>query len=190
MANISSNTTMDVVNEVRPLAFNFASDDPHSLPCIPNSRLPLLVYRKAFTPRKGEDLAQEIVQRFESNNWTGTWINGIYNYHHFHSKSHEVLGISAGYATVHMGGEHHGRLIEIQTGDVLVIPAGVGHKRVSSSEDFQVVGAYPDDHEWDILRGTPAERAEADHNIAEVPLPDSDPIYGWGENTPLMKLWK
>jgi long-chain acyl-CoA synthetase len=39
------------------------------------------------------------------NGWSGTWRNGIYAFHHYHSTSHEVLGIAAGSAAVRFGGE-------------------------------------------------------------------------------------
>ena len=42
---------------------------------IPNSRLPLLVYRQAFAPDTPE-LDLVIEQRFASNNWTGSWRAG------------------------------------------------------------------------------------------------------------------
>ena len=72
--------------------------------------------------------------------------------------------------------------------DVVVIPAGVEHKRMESSLDFSVVGAYPGGHNWDLLRGLPGERPRADRNIAAVPLPDNDPIAGPGG--PLKQIWK
>jgi uncharacterized protein YjlB len=61
--------------------------------------------------------------------------------------------------------------------DVVVIPAGVGHKRIEGSLDFRVIGAYPGGR---LLRGLPGERPRADRNIASVPLPDNDPIAGPG----------
>ena len=73
-------------------------------------------------------------------------------------------------------------------GDVIVIPAGVGHKRVESSEDFGVVGAYPGGRHWDLLRGRPGERPQAESNIAAVPLPENDPIYG--PDGSLRKIWE
>jgi len=49
-------------------------------------------------------------------------------------------------------------------GGVIVIPAGVAHQNVGSSGDFGVVGAYPDGRDWDLLRGQPGERPQADKN--------------------------
>ena len=76
----------------------------------------------------------------------------------------------------------------MKPGDVVVIPAGVGHKRTESSLDFSVIGAYPGLRVWDLLRGLPGERPRADRNIAAVPLPDNDPIAGPGG--PLKQIWE
>src|ERR1700733_8564495 len=70
---------------------------------IPNSKFPLLLYRNAFDAR-GTDGAVWLEQQFAAGNWTNSWRNGIYNFHHYHSTSHEVLGIYSGSALVHLGG--------------------------------------------------------------------------------------
>ncbi len=78
--------------------------------------------------------------------------------------------------------------LSFPTGDVLVLPAGTGHKRVGSSDDFLVVGAYPRGQEdYDLLRGDPAELEEAVANIERVELPATDPVGG--EIGPLVELW-
>jgi hypothetical protein len=65
----------------------------------------------------------------------------------------------------------------VKPGDVVVIPAAWGHKRMESSLDFSVIGAYPGGRVW-LLSGFPGERPRADRNIAAVPLPDNHPIAG------------
>ncbi|HXO96731.1 MAG TPA: hypothetical protein VN857_09120, partial [Chthoniobacterales bacterium] len=75
----------------------------------------------------------------------------------------------------------------VRAGDVIVIPAGVGHKNLGASDDFGVVGAYPGGRHWDLLTGKPGERPKADQNIAALPLPDNDPVYG--PDGPLRKIW-
>ncbi len=151
---------------------------------IPNSRLPLILYRNVFEKR-GTAGAAWLESRFRSNNWTNSWRNGIYSFHHYHSTTHEVLGIYSGTARVHLGGEQ-GEKVEIHAGDVIIIPAGVGHKNLGSS-DLGVVGAYPDGRSWDLMRGHPGERPSADNNIAAVPMPATDPLYGPDEGLP--QLW-
>ena len=49
---------------------------------------------------------------FARNGWGGSWRNGIYPFHHYHSNVHEVLGIAAGEASVRFGGEG-GRTLEL-----------------------------------------------------------------------------
>jgi len=150
----------------------------------PNSRLPLVVFKQAFT--LGDDPAEQIEQAFRANGWRGGWRDGIYGYHHYHSTAHEVLGIYRGTARVRLGGPQ-GVTLEVHPGDVIVIPAGVAHKNLGQSQGFAVVGAYPDGQQWDLNTGRPDERPAADHRIARVPLPRTDPVAG--PAGPLLQLW-
>jgi uncharacterized protein YjlB len=152
----------------------------------PNSVLPLLFYRQAITT-DAQDPASIFEQRFAENDWTNSWRDGVYSFPHYHSTSHEVLGIYRGAATLRLGGEH-GKNVEVHAGDVIVIPAGVAHQNIGASDDFGVVGAYPGGRQWDLLRGLPGERPRADRNIAALPMPDNDPIYG--VKGPLLQIWK
>ncbi len=96
-------------------------------------------------------------------------------------------GCTDGSAKLRLGGEH-GQTVEVRSGDVILIPAGVAHHNIAASPDFSVVGAYPDGREWDLLRGLPGERPQSDHTIAALPIPDYDPVYG--ADGPLRKIWK
>jgi uncharacterized protein YjlB len=150
---------------------------------IPNSRLPVLVYHEVEgvrAPRQCEEL-------FARNGWLGGWVDGIFSFHHFHSTTHEVLGIVAGSASVILGGPS-GRRFEVGRGDVLVLPAGTGHCNAGSSAALLVVGSYPNGMRWDLRRGDPGEHGEVQANIAAVPLPESDPVRGPGG--PLTELWR
>jgi uncharacterized protein YjlB len=153
---------------------------------IPNSRLPLLLYLAAVK-LPGNDPAAVLEELFESNNWSGTWRDGIYTYHHYHSTTHEVLGVFKGSATVQFGGER-GIKQKVGAGDVIVIPAGVAHKNLGASSDFGVVGGYPGGAEWDMNYGRPNERPVTDENIARVEFPKMDPLYG--SNGPLFQHWQ
>lgn len=141
----------------------------------PNSVLPLLVYRQAVPANPGE-----IEKLFGSNQWTNSWRNGVYPFPHYHSTSHEVLAVYRGTARLQFGGPKVGREFEVRAGDIVVIPAGVAHQKLSGGEDFAVVGAYPDGRDWDLLRGTAGERPLADENIKRVPLPRLHPLFGPG----------
>jgi uncharacterized protein YjlB len=147
----------------------------------PNSALPLLVYRRALPP---DPAAME--RAFAAHGWSNAWRDGIFPYHHFHSIAHEVLGIAAGEARVAFGGPS-GRDVTVRAGDVVVIPAGVAHRKVGGSADLLVVGAYPGGSDYDVRRGDPAEHEAAARAIAAVPLPDSDPVSG--RDGPLRRLW-
>ena len=151
---------------------------------MPNSRLPVLIYRNVLardTTRKAGDFER----LFAENGWRGIWRNGVYDYDHFHSNAHEVLGVAQGKATLRIGGET-GRAIDVEAGDVLVLPAGTGHRRVSKSENFVMIGAYPPQQEhYDICR----ERSpEAELRISKVALPQTDPVGG--RDGPIARLWK
>lgn len=152
----------------------------------PNSPLPLIVYLHAVR-LESHDPASIFEQVFESNGWSGTWRNGIYDYDHYHSTAHEVLGVFSGGASVQFGAEG-GIVRKVNAGDVIIIPAGIAHKNLGSSEDFGVVGAYPQGQDWDLLRGKPGEREKAEANIKRVPLPKKDPVLG--ERGPLLRLWQ
>jgi uncharacterized protein YjlB len=160
-----------------PETLRFAADG-----AFPNSRLPVLVYH-------GLDLATDPARAeraFAAHNWRGAWRDGIFGFHHFHSTAHEVLAIVGGSARVTLGGPG-GDTLDVAQGDVLVLPAGTGHCNQGSTPGFLVVGAYPDGMDWDVLRGDPAEYEEAQARIAEVPLPEADPVYG--AEGPLGRLW-
>ncbi len=152
----------------------------------PNNKLPLLVYRRAVL-LGASDPALVFEKMFAAHGWCGSWRNGIYTYHHYHSTSHEVLGVYRGTGTVQLGGPS-GVTYDVYPGDVLIIPAGVAHMNLDSSRDFGVVGAYPDSREWDMNYGKPGERPRADEHIARVPLPAADPVYGTAG--PLLEHWR
>ena len=153
---------------------------------IPNNMLPLLAYKDAL-PQQARD-AGACRKLFERNGWQGTWTDGIFDYWHFHITGHEVLGCVAGSATVGFGGDG-GIKVEVEAGDVVVIPAGVGHKRFSEMRDgFTICGGYPPQQSGAITRpgDVPVEAAEA--GIAKLALPASDPVFG-GEG-PLLEEWR
>ena len=150
-----------------------------------NEKLPLLIYPGVIklADHNGARIVEDL---FHGHRWGSSWRNGIYYYHHYHSTAHEVLGVYSDTARVQIGGPQ-GPEFEIRPGDVIVIPAGVAHRKLGSSADFAVVGAYPAGQNWDMNYGEDSERPQADRNIAGVPLPDMDPVFG--ATGPLMNLW-
>jgi uncharacterized protein YjlB len=152
---------------------------------VPNSKYPLLLYKNVFTQR-GDEGAVWLEQKFLSNNWHNSWRNGVFTFQHYHSIAHEVLGIYSGEVNVLLGGDN-GKLVKVTAGDIIVIPAGVGHKNLGD-KDLGVVGAYPNGMPVDVLRAKPGDRPQADKNIAAVPFPDTDPLKGNSDG--LRTIWK
>jgi uncharacterized protein YjlB len=158
-------------------------EDDGSIPN--NPTLPLLVYPQAlagseFDPSRCKELLSE-------NGWGGSWVDGVFPYHHYHSTSHEVLCVVGGSASIAFGGPQ-GETIEVTAGDVVVIPAGVGHCNRGSDGSFSVIGAYPRGQEnYDLRTGEEGERPEVLENISNAGLSGSDPLFG--EEGPLSRSW-
>jgi uncharacterized protein YjlB len=150
---------------------------------MPNSSLPVLVYRNAMPP--SDVLADKMERLFAANQWPPQWRNGVYNFHHYHSTAHEVLGFAAGHADLILGGEG-GEPLTVHAGDVVVLPAGTGHCRTTASDDFLVIGAYPENEHWDICRASATP--EVLERMRHVRFPASDPLTG--RSGALPKLWQ
>lgn len=161
----------------QPLTFTFKDDG-----AIPNSSLPLLVYRGAVPA--DPDAIERI---FAENAWPPAWRNGVYPFHHFHANTHEALGIARGEVEVLFGGPE-GQVLKAQAGDVVVIPAGVGHCNKHQSSDLLIVGAYPAAAPSpDLHKGDPGEHQAVVRSVAAVSVPPEDPVSGIGG--PLVEIW-
>jgi uncharacterized protein YjlB len=165
-----------------PITHIFADDGR-----IPNNVLPLVLYRGGIDLSGSPDPERLIEKTFTANGWGGLWRNGIYPYVHYHSMIHEAMGIARGHAKVRFGGDD-GETIEVAAGDVVVLPAGTGHQRLTQSRDLVVIGAYPPNGKYNLCRGTKAEHASALASIPSVPHPDTDPVFG--ADGPLIALWR
>lgn len=152
----------------------------------PNSVLPVLHYKKIL---KLPSLfpAAYIKKLFTSNNWTNNWRSGIYTYHHYHSITHEAMGVCHGSTIIRLGGDNN-TIIMIEKGDVIIIPAGVAHKNMGREKDVICIGGYPEGRDFDMNYGRPGERPHADHNIKSLPLPSTDPVQGTEGG--LVNIWK
>jgi len=149
--------------------------------------LPLVIYRGAIEVAHERDPAALFEAAFARNGWAQSWRNGIYPFVHYHSMCHEVLGIARGTARVGFGGGR-GEELDVNAGDVAILPAGTGHQRLAADPDLLVVGAYPPQGTYDLCRATPDDRARARSTIPMVPRPQADPLYG--ADGPLMRLWR
>lgn len=151
-----------------------------------NPQLPVVLMR-ATEAAASSDPAAWFEERFAANGWGASWRWGVYPFHHFHTNNHEVLGVARGEAELLLGGAEGERFV-VTVGDVIVIPAGVGHKCERSSSGFQVVGAYPDSVGPDLIRSGEGDAAEHLAAVSGVPLPQSDPVFG--PSGPLLEHWK
>jgi uncharacterized protein YjlB len=148
-----------------------------------NEKLPVLLYRSIL--RSGEKEPTDWLEdTFRRNGWPPQWRNGVYDFHHYHSTAHEVLGFAAGHARLVLGGEG-GHAVTVQAGDVAVLPTGTGHCKLEASSDFLVIGAYPPDQQWDICRTAPT--SEAIDRMKHLPFPKSDPVKGASGELP--RIW-
>jgi len=152
----------------------------------PNNLLPLLVYRQVMAFESGFDPAAQFEVLFQSHGWKDSWRDSMYRFNHFHTRTHEVLGLARGRLLAEFGGSK-GEDIELGAGDVVLIPAGVGHKCRNASRDILIVGAYPDGGEYDEPRPREISHRKALDRIARVPVPSQDPVYGQGG---MLELWR
>ena len=165
-----------------PIAKIFADDG-----IVPNNpRLPMLLYRNAVRFDKQYDPATVVDAIFSANGWGRSWRDSIYDFVHYHSQIHEVLGVARGSATVECGGIK-GRRVKLRAGDVVVLPAGTGHRLIESSKNFLVVGAYPPEGTYDECTDT-RDRTKTIKTISKVRKPKTDPVYG--RLGPLLKEWR
>ena len=148
---------------------------------IPNHpKWPLLVYPGAL-----KDISPEAFEElFNRNRWPAAWRNGVFPFHHYHSNGHEALGVYSGEVTVQFGGEG-GVTVTAKPGDVIVLPAGTGHKKLASKGSLGIVGAYPEGSHPETCRSFLEKHLQA---IARVPLPACDPVHG--PDGPLFEHWR
>jgi uncharacterized protein YjlB len=170
-----------MIGNMSDITFEYFPDDGQ----FPNSPLPVVIYRRAVSTDEASAEAMEAL--LDGNGWPSEWRAGVYDFHHYHSTAHECLGIARGSATLRLGGPN-GRSFEVTAGDVVLLPAGTAHRREGADQDFLVVGAYPPGQKWDLLRGDPTDRPDAELRVARVPLPATDPVGGQGG--PVLEKWR
>jgi uncharacterized protein YjlB len=152
-----------------------------------NPKFPLVLYRAPVKLSDDYDPAAIFEALFESNGWGDGWRDSMYDWLHWHTKTHEVLGIARGWLRARFGGAR-GRMLRVKAGDVLILPAGTGHCSLAKSKDLLVVGAYLAGGSYD--EKTPEDDAHdaSVRAIAKVPPPQRDPVYGKGG--PLLRAWR
>jgi uncharacterized protein YjlB len=179
----SARQAQGLVRERKANAYRFRDDG-----LTPNHPdWPLIHYRSVVKLDEVFDPAAIFEMLFDSHGWRDGWRDGVYDFLHFHSAAHEVLGIARGHAKVRFGGAQ-GRTLALKAGDVIVQPAGTGHQRISASKDLLVVGAYPAGSDYDELRATKSAHDRALPSIAKTRSPRSDPVFG--AKGPLKQMWR
>lgn len=150
-----------------------------------NPALPVVVMNGAIRPGAGPEAIMDL---FRANGWGGVWHYTVFDYHHYHPDAHEVLAVASGWADIQLGGPT-GDIHRVTEGDVLVLPAGVGHCRIDAGEGFAVCGGYPAGQEGPaILRAESPPEADVVARIAAVARPQTDPIHG--ASGPLLDAWR
>ncbi|RAL07189.1 cupin domain-containing protein [Aspergillus homomorphus CBS 101889] len=141
---------------------------------------PLIIYHKAF-----DASASDLAAHFEDvGEVTPQWVYSMYRQTHFHSTTHEVLGVVSGRARLCFGGEENPDRFEptVERGDLIIVPAGVGHRLLdelgADEGSFKMVGAYPPQKEWDMCYGEPSEADKVTKNIQQLDWFHGDPLYG------------
>jgi uncharacterized protein YjlB len=153
-----------------------AVEIPRDGTCRRHPRLSPLLYQGAFALQGEGALDPGPIERvFGENGWRNGWRDTVYDYDHFHSSAHEVLGCYRGHATLQLGGPN-GPLCRLSQGDVLLLPAGTAHRKVSGGDDFAVVGCYAEGRDYDMQQGQGDETTEA--RMRALPLPARDPLFG------------
>jgi uncharacterized protein YjlB len=171
-----------LVQRRAPQARRFADDG-----IVPNHpRWSLIIYRKAIRFTRTYEAAPIIDALFEANGWGRSWRDSVYDFVHYHSQVHEVLGVARGHGLVEFGGLK-GRRLLLSAGDIAILPAGTGHRLLKATKDFLVVGAYPASGAYDECTDT-RDRVRAIKRIASVGKPKTDPVYG--KDGPLVRLWR
>lgn len=138
----------------------------------PNARphnLPALHYPSLFA--RTQSSASQIEAHISKLGWQPAWRYGMYKQAHYHSSTHELLAVFRGNAEILLGGsdelassvaasggndevkegegEAH-KVIKLEMGDALLLPAGYSHRALRDSDGFQMVGSYPDGAaQWD-----------------------------------------
>ena len=138
---------------------------------------PLLIYHSAFTNASASSIESHLTK---TGVVTPQWRYTMYSTSHFHSTSHEVLGISSGEAKLCFGHEDNPeRVVEVlKEGDVVIMPAGVAHRLLEDIKGgFEMVGSYPTGCNWDMCYGKKSEEGKI-KGIEKLGWFQRDPIYG------------
>ena len=127
---------------------------------VPNSSLPVLIYRHVLPDPLSEATA---IEHLEKHQWSHGGTFKHFPQHHFHTVTHECYAILKG-STRFLFGKGpldegtEGVEVDLRAGDVIVDPAGVAHCNLQSSPDLEYIGVYPKaSHVASSQHGTPSD---------------------------------
>ena len=128
-----------------------------STPHVPNSPhgFPVLIYRSAVPT---DATSASVCKIIEPNNWLKGGVFKHYGAHHFHSVTHECYAVFKGHSTLLLGrgpldpADEDDLVVDLKEGDAIVLPAGVAHCSLESSQDYEYVGLYPKVRKTSTLR--------------------------------------
>ncbi|OJI97479.1 hypothetical protein ASPVEDRAFT_49477 [Aspergillus versicolor CBS 583.65] len=178
------------------MALNIPQPEQYTLPStahVPNSPMPVLVYRNVLPMPRTMEVTQEFI---ESHGWSRQGIvwPAIYT-RHFHPNVHECYAILSGHSEVLMGvgkldnanghkpedhdSEEIGLFLTLREGDVIVHPAGTGHAKISDERDYRYLSFFPSGSpRWVSCNGdTELDRDDPLAETMAVPTPP-DPVLG------------
>ncbi|KIX07127.1 uncharacterized protein Z518_05104 [Rhinocladiella mackenziei CBS 650.93] len=156
----------------------------------PNNDMPVLIYRDCLPLPLSEDRTTGFL---EAHAWVKKGVWGHIPRRHFHPNTHECYGVFQGSSTILVGcgtnDTDGGEQIDVQAGDVIVLPAGTGHCNLQSTPDYRYIGVYPEGApKWRNELGEEAINLEEyQKEINGVDLPLQDPVNG--ADGPLLQLW-
>jgi uncharacterized protein YjlB len=106
-------TLRTMVRSRKPQAIRFRDDG-----IVPNNpRFPALIYRGVVVLKaRAFDPGALIDALFETNGWARSWRDTVYDFVHYHSQIHEVMGVARGTAKIECGGLK-GRVLSLKAGD-------------------------------------------------------------------------
>jgi uncharacterized protein YjlB len=149
-----------------------------------NPRLPLLVHRAAST-RRASAIRQRLERAFARHFWAmaGATASILPALPHRHARGAGIGAAAPPWNSAAPRAGAHGR-----GGRCRRAAGRHGPSAPSASGDLLVVGAYPRNASFDQKRPGQVDHKKAVAAIAEVPIPEMDPVHG--REGPLTTLWK
>ena len=132
-----------------PETFYIKASTPH----VPNSPLPVLIYRSALPDNP---TPESTCSTIEPNDWLMGGVFKHYGAHHFHSVTHECYAVSKGCSRLLLGRGpldeelEDDLVVDLKEGDAIVLPAGVAH---CSMWDIHTTGSRPGQELTSLVSG-------------------------------------